>query len=66
MRKDELVDMLLLQGDSIEILIEKVKKLESRSDSLEKNLTARVEELEEEVKESKNEIDDIFRALDAI
>ena len=66
MRKDELVDMLLLQGDSIEILIEKVKKLESRSDSLEKNLTARVEELEEEVKESKNEIDDIFRTLDAI
>jgi len=66
MRKDELVDMLLLQGDSIEILIEKVKKLESRSDSLEKNLTARVEELEEEVKESKNEKDDIFRALDAV
>ena len=66
MRKDELVDMLLLQGDSIEILIEKVKKLESRSDSLENNLTARVEELEEEVKESKNEIDDIFRALDAV
>ena len=66
MRKDELVDMLLLQGDSIEILIKQVKKLESKSDSLEKNLTARVEELEEEIKESKNEIDDIFRALDAV
>ena len=65
MRKDELVDMLLLQGDSIEILIKEVKKLESKSDSLEKNLTARVEELEEEAKESKSEIDDIFRALDA-
>jgi len=65
MRKDELVDMLLLQGDSIGILIEKVKKLESKSDFLEKNLTARVEELEEEAKESKSEIDDIFRALDA-
>ena len=65
MRKDELVDMLLLQGDSIEILIKEVKKLESKSDSLEKNLTARVEELEEEAKESKSEIDDIFRILNA-
>ena len=65
MRKDELVDMLLLQGDSIGILIEKVKKLESKSDFLEKNLTARVEELEEEAKESKSEIDDIFSIIQA-
>ena len=65
MRKDELVDMLKIQGDRIDNLVKKVKKLESKSDYLKKTLTFRVEELEEEVKESKSEIDDIFRALDA-
>ena len=65
MRKDELVDLLKIQGDRIDNLVKKVKKLESKSDYLKKTLTFRVEELEEEVKESKSEIDDIFRALDA-
>ena len=65
MRNTELVDMLKIQGDRIDNLVKKVKKLESKSDYLKKTLTFRVEELEEEVKESKSEIDDIFRALDA-
>ena len=57
--------MLKIQGDRIDNLVKKVKKLESKSDYLKKTLTFRVEELEEEAKESKSEIDDIFRALDA-
>ncbi len=65
MKNTELVDMLKIQGDRIDNLVKKVKKLESKSDYLKKTLTFRVEELEEEVKESKSEIDDIFRALDA-
>jgi predicted nucleic acid-binding Zn-ribbon protein len=65
MKNTELVDMLKIQGDRIDNLVKKVKKLESKSDYLKKTLTFRVEELEEEAKESKSEIDDIFRALDA-
>ena len=66
MRKDELVGMLQLQGNSIKILIEKVKKLESKSDSLEKNLTARLEGLENRAEFIDEDLDCIHRALDAV
>ena len=66
MRKDELVGMLQLQGNSIKILIEKVKKLESKSDSLEKNLTARLEDLENRSEFIDEDLDCIHRALDAV
>ena len=65
MRKDELVGMLQLQGNSIKILIEKVKKLESKSDSLEKNLTARLEDLENRAEFIDEDLDCIHRALEA-
>jgi hypothetical protein len=66
MRKDELVGMLQLQGNSIKILIEKVKKLESKSDSHEKNLTARLEDLENRAEFIDEDLDCIHRALDAV
>ena len=66
MRKDELFGKLLLQGNSIKILIEKVKKLESKSDSLEKNLTARLEDLENRSEFIDEDLDCIHRALDAV
>ena len=66
MRKDELVGMLQLQGNSIKILIEKVKKLESKNDSLEKNLTARLEDLENRSEFIDEDLDCIHRALDAV
>ena len=40
---DELVDMVLLQGDAIQILIE---KLETGIDKLEKNLIDKIDQLE--------------------
>ena len=43
---DELVDMVLLQGDAIQILIEKVEKLKTGIDKLEKNLTDKIDQLE--------------------
>ena len=43
---DELVDMVLLQGDAIQILTEKVEKLETGIDKLEKNLTDKIDQLE--------------------
>ena len=43
---DELVDMALLQGDAIQILIEKVEKLKTGIDKLEKNLTDKIDQLE--------------------
>ena len=66
MRNDELFGKLLLQGNSIKILIEKVKKLESKSDSLEKNLTARLEDLENRAEFIDEDLDCIHRALDAV
>ena len=65
MRKDELFKKLLLQGISIKILIEKVKKLESKSDSLEKNLTARLEDLENRAEFIDEDLDCIHRAVEA-
>ena len=66
MRKDELVGMLQLQGNSIKILIEKVKKIESKSHSLEKNLTERLENLENRAEFIDEDLDCIHRALDAV
>jgi uncharacterized protein Yka (UPF0111/DUF47 family) len=43
MKNTELVDMLKIQGDRIDNLVKKVKKLESKSDYLKKTLTFRVE-----------------------
>ena len=65
MRKDELVGMLQLQGNSIKILIEKVKKLESKSHSLEKYLTERLENLENRAEFIDEDLDCIHRALEA-
>ena len=65
MRKDELVGMLQLQGNSIKILIEKVKKIESKSHSLEKNLTERLENLENRAEFIDEDLDCIHRALEA-
>ena len=66
MRKDELFGKLLLQGNSIQILIEKVKKIESKSHSLEKNLTERLENLENRAEFIDEDLDCIHRALDAV
>ena len=65
MRKDELVGMLQLQGNSIKILIEKVKKLESKSHSLEIYLTERLENLENRAEFIDEDLDCIHRALEA-
>ena len=65
MRKDELFGKLLLQGNSIQILIEKVKKIESKSHSLEKNLTERLENLENRAEFIDEDLDCIHRALEA-
>ena len=62
MRKDELFGKLLLQGNSIKILIEKVKKLESKSHSLEKYLTERLENLENRAEFIDEDLDCIHRA----
>ena len=56
MKNNELVDMLLLQGDAIQILIEKVEKLESGVDYLKKRLTERLRELEERADSKDDEI----------
>ena len=66
MRNDELFGKLLLQGNSIKILIEKVKKIESKSHSLEKNLTERLENLENRAEFIDEDLDCIHRALDAV
>ena len=66
MRNDELFGKLLLQGNSIQILIEKVKKIESKSHSLEKNLTERLENLENRAEFIDEDLDCIHRALDAV
>ena len=66
MKNDELFGKLLLQGNSIQILIEKVKKIESKSHSLEKNLTARLEDLENRSEFIDEDLDCIHRALDAV
>ena len=65
MRKDELFGKLLLQGNSIKILIEKVKKIESKSHSLEKNLTERLENLKNRAEFIDEDLDCIHRALEA-
>ena len=65
MRKDELFGKLLLQGNSIKILIEKVKKIESKSHSLEKNLTERLENLENRAEFIDEDLDCTHRALEA-
>ena len=65
MRNDELFGKLLLQGNSIKILIEKVKKIESKSHSLEKNLTERLENLENRAEFIDEDLDCIHRALEA-
>ena len=65
MRNDELFGKLLLQGNSIQILIEKVKKIESKSHSLEKNLTERLENLENRAEFIDEDLDCIYRALEA-
>ena len=65
MRNDELFGKLLLQGNSIQILIEKVKKIESKSHSLEKNLTERLENLENRAEFIDEDLDCIHRALEA-
>tara|TARA_B110000263_G_C14781553_1_gene273454 strand:+ start:39 stop:239 length:201 start_codon:yes stop_codon:yes gene_type:complete len=56
MKNNELVDMLLLQGDTIQILIEKVEKLESGVDYLKKRLTERLRELEQRADSKDDEI----------
>ena len=66
MRNDELFGKLLLQGNSIKIHIEKVKKIESKSHSLEKNLTERLENLENRAEFIDEDLDCIHRALDAV
>ena len=66
MRNDELFGKLLLQGNSIKILIEKVKKLESKSHSLEIYLTERLENLENRAEFIDEDLDCIHRALDAV
>ena len=65
MRNDELFGKLLLQGNSIQILIEKVKKIESKSHSLEKNLTERLENLENRAEFIDEDLDCILRAVEA-
>ena len=66
MRNDELFGKLLLQGNSIKILIEKVKKLESKSHSFEIYLTERLENLENRAEFIDEDLDCIHRALDAV
>ena len=67
MRKDELFGKLLLQGNSIKIHIKKkVKKIKSKSHSLEKNLTERLENLENRAEFIDEDLDCIHRALDAV
>ena len=66
MRNDELFGKLLLQGNSIKIHIEKVKKIKSKSHSLEKNLTERLENLENRAEFIDEDLDCIHRALDAV
>ena len=61
--------MRLSKLSSQEMIVEAFEKASKqilKQTALIKELTIRVEELEEEVKESKNEINDIFRALDAV
>ena len=65
MRNDELFGKLLLQGNSIQILIEKVKKIELKSHSLEKNLTERLENLENRAEFIDEDLDCILRAVEA-
>jgi len=51
-----------------ELLVESIEKLSNHMTTqakLVKELTGRIEELEENVKERENEIDDIFRILNA-
>jgi methanogenic corrinoid protein MtbC1 len=60
--------MRLSKLSSQEMIVEAIEKASKQilnQTALIKTLTLRVEELEEEVKERGNEIDDIFRALDA-
>ena len=60
--------MRLSKLSSQEMIVEAIEKASKQilnQTVLIKTLTLRVEELEEEVKERGNEIDDIFRALDA-
>jgi predicted HTH domain antitoxin len=60
--------MRLSKLSSQEMIVEAFEKASKQilnQTALIKTLTLRVEELEEEVKERGNEIDDIFRALDA-
>ena len=61
-------EMRLSKLSSQEMIVEAIEKASKQilsQTALIKELTIRVEELEEEAKESKSEIDDIFRALDA-
>jgi predicted HTH domain antitoxin len=61
-------EMRLSKLSSQEMIVEAFEKASKQilnQTALIKTLTLRVEELEEEVKERGNEIDDIFRALDA-
>jgi predicted HTH domain antitoxin len=60
--------MRLSKLSSQEMIVEAFEKASKQilnQTALIKTLTLRVEELEEEVKERGNEIDDIFRVLDA-
>jgi hypothetical protein len=56
---DELIDMVLLQGEAIQILIEKVGKLETGIDKLEKNLTDKIGQLEKRADIKDDEIGNI-------
>ena len=46
---DELVNMVLLQGEAIQILIEKVKNLETGIGKLRKNLTDKMQNLKKDL-----------------
>lgn len=65
MNNKELVDILKVQGSRIDILVKKLKKLESKNILLE-DLIDRVAELEERMEEKDGEISHVHRIIESI